>query len=66
VSEGLEEDEVPWTLHLRRKEQDLVDSVIQGNETGHYFVLLGPKVCLYLSISGLALTFLERVLERHP
>ncbi|KZT23533.1 hypothetical protein NEOLEDRAFT_1179982 [Neolentinus lepideus HHB14362 ss-1] len=39
---GVETD-VPWTEHLRRKEQDLVDSVIKGDETGHYFVLLGPK-----------------------
>ena len=34
----------PWTEHLRRQEQDLIDRIIRGNEVGHYFVLLGPKV----------------------
>lgn len=33
----------PWTQHLRRKEQDLVDRIVHGAETGHYFMLLGPK-----------------------
>ncbi|TCD64562.1 hypothetical protein EIP91_003920 [Steccherinum ochraceum] len=33
----------PWTQHLRRKEQDLVDSIVHGAETGHYYMLLGPK-----------------------
>ncbi|KAI0753092.1 hypothetical protein C8Q80DRAFT_1267533 [Daedaleopsis nitida] len=32
-----------WTQHLRRSEQDLIDHIIQGNEVGHYFILLGPK-----------------------
>ena len=36
--------ELPWTEHLRRKEQDTVDHIIHGNEHGHYFMLLGPKV----------------------
>lgn len=40
---GSGEDE-PWTQHLRRKEQDLIDSIVHGNEPGHYFMLLGPKV----------------------
>ena len=32
-------------LHiLLRKEQDQVDSIIHGKESGRYFVLLGPKV----------------------
>ncbi|KIY64990.1 hypothetical protein CYLTODRAFT_380101 [Cylindrobasidium torrendii FP15055 ss-10] len=35
--------EEPWTEHLRRKEQDVVDRIIRGEEPGHYFVLLGPK-----------------------
>ncbi|KAJ7106059.1 hypothetical protein C8R43DRAFT_1046057 [Mycena crocata] len=35
--------EGPWTQHLRRKEQDWIDAIVQGNEPGHYFVLLGPK-----------------------
>lgn len=33
-----------WTQHLRRREQDWIDAIVQGNEPGHYFVLLGPKV----------------------
>ncbi|KAJ6497700.1 hypothetical protein C8R45DRAFT_983901 [Mycena sanguinolenta] len=33
----------PWTQHLRRKEQGLIDAIVQGGEPGHYFVLLGPK-----------------------
>lgn len=36
----------PWTKDLRRKEQDFVDAVVHGKESGHYFMLLGPKVCL--------------------
>ncbi|KAH9942198.1 uncharacterized protein BXZ73DRAFT_97617 [Epithele typhae] len=35
--------EGPWTEHLRREEQDLIDRIIHGKEVGHYFVLLGPK-----------------------
>lgn len=34
----------PWTQHLRRDEQNLIDRIIQGKEVGRYFVLLGPKV----------------------
>jgi hypothetical protein len=37
--------EEPWTQHLRREEQDTIDAIIQGTEPGHYFMLLGPKVC---------------------
>ncbi|KAL0955764.1 hypothetical protein HGRIS_001979 [Hohenbuehelia grisea] len=40
--DGLDPDE-PWTEHLRRKEQDWIDNIIKGEESGHYFVLLGPK-----------------------
>ncbi|PAV24222.1 hypothetical protein PNOK_0129000 [Pyrrhoderma noxium] len=29
--------------HLRRKEQDLVDRIISGQEKGHYYLLLGQK-----------------------
>ncbi|EIN06689.1 hypothetical protein PUNSTDRAFT_136530 [Punctularia strigosozonata HHB-11173 SS5] len=32
-----------WTAHLRRKEQDALDAIVHGLETGHYFMLLGPK-----------------------
>ena len=43
--DGLEWDlDGPWTQHTRRTEQDLIDRIVQGNEVGHYFVLLGPKV----------------------
>ena len=35
------------TLHLRRKEQDIVDRIIGGQEIGHYFMLLGAKVRRY-------------------
>ncbi|KAF7351153.1 hypothetical protein MSAN_01678000 [Mycena sanguinolenta] len=49
--EGVREDDPideldgdgPWTQHLRRKEQDWIDEIVQGREPGHYFVLLGPK-----------------------
>lgn len=34
----------PWTEHLRRKEQDMIDRIVHGGEHGHYFILLGPKV----------------------
>ncbi|KAF5380356.1 hypothetical protein D9615_004695 [Tricholomella constricta] len=37
------EEEIPWTENLRRKEQDKIDRIVQGDEPGHYFVLLGPK-----------------------
>lgn len=47
VSEEFDWDkDGPWTQHLRRKEQDLLDSIVHGTEAGHYFFLLGPKVCL--------------------
>jgi len=38
------EDSELWTEHLRRKEQDVIDLIVGGEETGHYFVLLGAKV----------------------
>lgn len=34
------------TEHLRRREQELVDRIISGQEKGHYYMLIGPKVCL--------------------
>ncbi|EJF57530.1 hypothetical protein DICSQDRAFT_173867 [Dichomitus squalens LYAD-421 SS1] len=33
----------PWTQHLRRTEQDLIDRIVKGEEVGHYYILLGPK-----------------------
>jgi len=29
--------------HLRRREQSKVDAIVSGQETGHYFLLMGPK-----------------------
>lgn len=37
------EDNSPWTENLVRKEQDLIDRIVHGEEAGHYFMLLGPK-----------------------
>lgn len=34
----------PWTHDIRRKEQDVIDRIIHGEESGHYFMFLGPKV----------------------
>ena len=30
--------------HMRREEQEQVDRIIKGEEAGHYFLLMGPKV----------------------
>ncbi|KAG6920194.1 hypothetical protein DXG01_004963 [Tephrocybe rancida] len=37
------DEEAPWTANMRRREQDTIDRIVQGQEPGHYFVLLGPK-----------------------
>lgn len=37
-------DPEPWTQYLRRREQDVIDLIVKGEETGHYYVLLGAKV----------------------
>lgn len=34
----------PTVSHLRRKEQDIIDRIIGGLATGHYYMLLGSKV----------------------
>ncbi|KAI0301558.1 hypothetical protein B0F90DRAFT_1718166 [Multifurca ochricompacta] len=39
----LEVQDGPWTEHLRRKEQDILERIIHGAETGHYFMILGCK-----------------------
>jgi hypothetical protein len=44
-----------WTERLRRKEQDTVDHIIHGQEHGHYFMLLGPKVSAHFFKSLLAI-----------
>ncbi|KAF9228419.1 hypothetical protein BS17DRAFT_692670 [Gyrodon lividus] len=38
-----EVDDAPWTEHLRRQEQDLIDNIIKGQTRGHYYFLIGPK-----------------------
>lgn len=38
------EEEEHQLAHTRRKEQDLIDRIIEGKEVGHYYLLLGPKV----------------------
>ena len=38
------QDVEPWTQHLRRKEQDVIDLIVKGEEAGYYYVLLGAKV----------------------
>ena len=50
------EDSEPWTEHLRRKEQDVIDLIVKGEEAGHYYVLLGAKVVVpftYLRVEHL-------------
>ena len=42
--DDLKEGISPELLNLRRKEQAVVDSIMQGKEPGHYFLLTGPKV----------------------
>ena len=54
-------------LHLRRKEQDIVDRIVSGEEVGRYFMLIGSKVrraSVYVIIYCLVLTELGRVRER--
>jgi len=38
---------VGWLLTGRR-EQDLIDRVVRGDEVGHYYLLIGEKVCFLL------------------
>lgn len=38
---GIAED-IPASV--QRKEQSSIDSIMWGNEPGHYYMLLGPKV----------------------
>ncbi|KAI0821383.1 hypothetical protein BC629DRAFT_1624062 [Irpex lacteus] len=35
--------DISWKDRLRRKDQDKIDRILHGNESGHYFLLLGPK-----------------------
>ena len=42
--DGTFDEHGPWTEHLRRKEQDHIDLIVHGQKSGHYFMLIGPKV----------------------
>ncbi|KAK7057550.1 hypothetical protein R3P38DRAFT_1179312 [Favolaschia claudopus] len=62
--------EGPWTEHLRRKEQDAIDEIVQGRELGHYFVLLGPKgsgkgTCVFDSMLAIQADGVS-VVDAHP
>lgn len=50
-SDGTEQ-QVTWTGDLRRREQDWIDRIVHGHEAGHYYVLLGPKVCTLVCCSN--------------
>jgi hypothetical protein len=52
--------------HLRRREQDWIDRIVHGAETGHYYVLLGPKVKTVSFCRYLADYMYFRALERRP
>jgi hypothetical protein len=39
-----------WPQHMIRDEQQLVDKIVNGEETGKYFVIIGPKVGPLLSV----------------
>lgn len=36
--------DVSYAQYIKRDEKDMVDRIVQGSETGHYFMLIGPKV----------------------
>lgn len=39
-----------WDQHIRRDEQDLIDRIVNGTETGHYYVFIGCKVdCILMA-----------------
>lgn len=48
VVDGSQDFQEPgsWINDLRRKEQDIIDSIVTGKEPGGYFMLLGPKVSI--------------------
>lgn len=45
------DDYVPWTQHVRRREQSLIDRIVRGHEVGQYYLLLGPKVSAPSSVA---------------
>ena len=42
--DDLKEGVNPEVENPRRKEQEVINSIMQGKEPGHYFLLTGPKV----------------------
>ena len=50
--DDLKEGISPELLNLRRKEQAVIDSIMQGKEPGHYFLLTGPMVCHALRLGA--------------
>jgi len=53
--------------HLRRREQDWIDRIVHGAETGHYYVLLGPKVISRDAFAKHFADYLDfRALARRP
>jgi hypothetical protein len=47
ATEDVEVMHDPLMVHLRRKEQDIIDRIIHGDEGGRYFLILGCKVSLF-------------------
>ena len=51
----LDAEAVPWghwdaIPRLRRQDQDQIDRILHGEDVGYYFLLLGPKVSLRMSM----------------
>lgn len=38
-------DVLDWTALVRREEQAIIDDIIHGHDHGHYYLIMGPKVC---------------------
>lgn len=64
--DGLGAGQLTASGHLRRREQDWIDRIVHGAETGHYYVLLGPKVRSFYTYYYSKLMYIIRVLERRP
>lgn len=52
--------------NLRRKEQNIIDHIVHGQESGHYFMLLGPKVSFAHNLWIQTYSFHSRVQARVP
>lgn len=46
----MDNGDMDWTTLVRREEQAVIDNIIHGHEHGHYFLIMGPKVCLPLPV----------------